>query len=82
MNTRIILLSELLVDPAQYLEQCFESPQPLVIQLPGDRFVSIRPLEEDDLIDELIAENEEFQALLARSAKSARKPFEPRVAKR
>jgi hypothetical protein len=51
-----------------------------VVQLPGERLVSIQSLEpaaDDDLINELLETNSAFRDLVARSKASRRKPFVP-----
>ncbi|HWB10592.1 MAG TPA: hypothetical protein VG826_15285 [Pirellulales bacterium] len=50
----------------------------LVVELPEGRLLAIHPLdlqEDDDLIDELLATNPRFKALLQQSKASARKSF-------
>lgn len=79
MGTKVIQLNELKSDPESYLRDCCDAGEILVVELPDHRRVTIRPYEDDDdLINELIAENAKFQALLAKSAESPRKPFAPR----
>ncbi|MBL8799673.1 MAG: hypothetical protein JNM56_37670 [Planctomycetia bacterium] len=76
MATKIIPLHELQMDTEGYLRRCLDSGQALVVELPDHRLLSIQPVEEDDaLTDELIEHNAAFQALLAKSAASPRKPF-------
>ena len=46
--------------------------------MPDQRLLAIRPLdaqEDDALMDELLASNAKFQALVAKSKASPRKPF-------
>jgi hypothetical protein len=46
--------------------------------MPNQRFLAIQPLEpqeDDTLMDELLASNPKFQALVAKSKASPRKPF-------
>lgn len=82
MNTKVILLNELKSDADSLLKTCCDSGQSLVVELPDQRRVTIQPFEEDDdLINNLIASNPDFQALLARSAKSPRKLFQPKFHK-
>jgi hypothetical protein len=49
----------------------------VVVELPDNRLISIQSLNsaDDDLIDELIETNPDFQKLLAKSKASPRKPF-------
>jgi hypothetical protein len=78
MDTKVIPLRELQSNTEGYLRECLDSGQSLVVELPDSRFVAIQPLEsDDDLVNELIEYNSAFQALLARSAASPRKPFQP-----
>jgi hypothetical protein len=78
MDTIVIPLRELQSDPEGYLSRCCDTGQALVVELPDGRRALIQPAEpEDDLVDELIQQNAAFQALLARSAASPRKPFVP-----
>jgi hypothetical protein len=81
MDTRVIPLRELQTDTEGYLRRCLESGQSLVVQLPDSGLVAIQPLEsDDDLVNELIEHNPAFRALLAKSAASPRKPFQPTTA--
>jgi hypothetical protein len=76
MDTRIIPLSDFRADPERILRECYDSGQPLVVQLPDRGLVSIRPVdEEDDLIDRLIEHDPAFRELLARSLASPTEPF-------
>jgi hypothetical protein len=78
MATKVIPLEQLKIDPEGYLRSCHESGEPLVVELPDHRMVSIQRLEDDDdLVNDLIATNSAFQALLAKSLSSPRKPFQP-----
>jgi hypothetical protein len=48
--------------------------------MPDQRLLAIQPLdtqEDDTLIDELLATNPRFKALVAKSKSSRRKPFAP-----
>ena len=78
MDTKVIPLCELQTNTEGYLRLCCDSGQPIVVELPDSRLVAIQPLEtDDDLVNELIETNPAFRALLARSAASTRKPFQP-----
>ena len=78
MDTKVIPLRELQTNTEGYLRLCCDSGQPIVVELPDSRLVAIQPLEtDDDLVNELIETNPAFRALLARSAASPRKPFQP-----
>jgi hypothetical protein len=78
MGTKTIALSHLEADPGGTLSECAESGQAVVVELPGDRFVAIQPLEpgeDDSLISELLESNATFQALVAKSKAGPRKLF-------
>jgi len=52
--------------------------QAVVVKLPDERLIAIQALdtaEDDTLIDDLLQSNPEFQALVAKSKASPRKPF-------
>jgi len=71
-------LSRLEADLRNRLNECAESGQTLVVELPGGRLLAIQaldPHEDDTLMDELLATNPRFQTLVARSKASPRKPF-------
>jgi len=60
------------------LNDCADSGATLVVQLPDQRFVTIQPLdpsEDDDLVNELLESNPSFQAVVAKSKASPRKPY-------
>lgn len=79
MAIKTIPLSRLEKDLAKTLDECAASGQTLVVELPDQRLLAIQsldPNEDDSLMDELLAStNPRFQALVARSKASARKPF-------
>ncbi len=78
MAIKTIPLNLLEMDLKKTLNECADSGETVVVELPDQRLLSIQPLdsqEDDSLIDELIASNPEFQALVANSKASARKPF-------
>ena len=78
MAIKTIPLSRLETDLATTLNECAESGQTFVVELPNHRLVAIQPLdpsEDDSLIDELLASNPKFRELIARSKNSPRKPF-------
>ena len=55
-----------------------QQTQKNLIELPGDRFVAIQPLEpgdDDSPVDELLESNAAFRALLAKWKTSPPKPF-------
>ena len=78
MAIKTIPLSRLEADLKNTLNECAESGHTVVIEMPNDRLLTIQPLdpqEDDSLIDELLASNPRFQALVAKSKASPRKPF-------
>ncbi len=78
MAIKTIPLSRLETDLKKTLNECAESGQTIVVELPDQRLLAIQPLdpqEDDTLMDELLAANPKFQELVARSKRSSRKPF-------
>jgi hypothetical protein len=80
MAIKTIPLSRLETDLQKTLNECADLGQTVVVEMPDHRLLAIQPLEpqEDDaLMDELLASNPKFQALVAKSKASPRKPFSP-----
>lgn len=78
MAIKTIPLSRLETNLEKALDECAESGQTLVVELPDQRLLAILPLEpneDDSLMDELLASNPRFQELVAKSKASPRKPF-------
>ena len=76
MDTKVISLSDLQVDPAGVLSRCYDTGQPVVVELPNHGLVSIQPVEsDDDLVNDLIEHNPAFRALLEKSLAGPRVPF-------
>jgi hypothetical protein len=78
MANKIIPLSRLETDLKQTLIECAASGQTVVVEMPDQRLLAIQPLDpngDDSLMDELLASNPKFQALVAKSKASPRKPF-------
>ena len=78
MAIKTIPLSSLETDLRRTLNECAESGETVVVELPDHRLLAIQPLEpqeDDSLIEELLQNNPKFQALLAKSKASPRKPF-------
>ena len=78
MAIKTIPLSRLEANLRETLNECADSGQAFVVELPDQRLVTIQPLEpseDDSLVDELLASNPAFQALVAKSKASPRKPF-------
>ncbi len=75
---KVIPLSRLEADPPGTLNECLDSGQSLVVELPDHRLVSIQALEptdDDSLIEDLLESNASFQALVEKSKASPRQPF-------
>ena len=78
MAIKTIPLSRLEMELEKTLDECAGSGQTLVVEMPDQRLLAIQSLdanEDDSLMDELLASNPEFQALVAKAKASARKPF-------
>jgi len=78
MAIKTIPLSRLEAALAKTLNECAESGETVVVEMPDQRLLAIQPLdpqEDDSLIDDLLASNPKFQALVAKSKASARIPF-------
>jgi hypothetical protein len=78
MAIKTIPLSRLEADLEKTLNECAASGETVVIEMPDQRLLAIQPLEpqeDDTLMDELLASNPKFQALVAKSKSSPRKPF-------
>jgi hypothetical protein len=78
MDIKTIPLSRLQTDLTKTLDECIASGQTVVVEMPNHQLIAIQaldPHEDDDLMDELLATNPEFQALVAKSKASPRKPF-------
>lgn len=80
MAIRTIPLNRLEKELRKTLNECAESGETLVVELPNQRLVAIQSLdakEDDSLIDELLESSPRFQALVAKSKASPRRPFHP-----
>lgn len=80
MPSKTIPLSRLETDLKKTLNECADSGETLVVEMPDQRLLAIQlldPGEDDTLMDELLAANPRFQALVAKSKASPRKPFGP-----
>ncbi len=78
MGTKMIPLSQLESDPRGTLNECCNSGEALVVELPDKRMVTIQPLEpdeDDSLVSEFLESNAAFRALVERSKSSPRKSF-------
>lgn len=80
MGIKTIPLSRLESNLKATLDECLDSGEAVVVELPDHRFVTIQTLDaagEDSLTDELLKANPGFAAMVARSKAGARKPFSP-----
>src|SRR5262245_23431991 len=78
MAMKTIPLSRLETDLKKTLDECAESGETVVVEMPNQRLLAIQPLDpqdDDTLMDELLASNPKFQALVAKSKAGPRKPF-------
>jgi hypothetical protein len=78
MAIKTIPLSRLETDLKKTLNECAESGETVVVEMPDQRLLAIQSLDaqdDDNLMDELLASNPKFQALVAKSKASPRKPF-------
>src|SRR5438046_8071326 len=78
MAIKTIPLSRLEADPRRTLNECADSGEAVVMELPDQQFVALQPLdpsEDNSLTSELLESNPAFQALVAKSKASPRKAF-------
>ena len=78
MAIKTIPLSRLETDLKKTLNECAESGETVVVEMPDQRLLAIQslePQEDDSLIDDLLASNPKFQALVSKSKASPRKPL-------
>jgi hypothetical protein len=78
MAIKTIPFSRLEADLRNSLTECAESGEMLVVEMPDQRLLAIQPLdpqEDDSLMDQLLGADPKFQALVAKSKASPRKPF-------
>ena len=81
MAIKTIPFSRLETDLKKTLSECAESGETIVVEMPDQRLLAIQSLEtieDDELIDELLESNPQFQTLIAKSKASPRKAFFPR----
>ena len=78
MAIKTIPLSSLPAELQTTLNECADSGQTVVIELPDHRLVALQPLdlgEDDSLVDELLNSDAAFRAVVAKSKEGTRKPF-------
>ena len=81
MAIKTIPLGQLETELRETLNECADSGQTVVVEMPDHRLLTIQaldPQDDDDLVDELFASNPKFQALVAKSKASPRKTFAAR----
>ena len=81
MTIKTIPLSQFEGNPVKTLNDCADSGETIVVELPDHRRVMMErfdPDEDDCLADNLLANNQDFQAMVDHSLASGRKPFVPR----
>jgi hypothetical protein len=80
MSIKTIPLSRLQDSLHATLNECADSGDTVVVELPDQRLVTIQSLdaaEDDSLIDDLVQTNPKFRAMIARSKAGPRRPFLP-----
>jgi len=78
MAIKTIPLSRLEADLKKTLSECADSGETIVVEMPDQRLLTIQsldPQEDDSLIDELLASDPKFRALVAKSKAGPHKPF-------
>src|SRR5438105_4487082 len=78
MAIKTIPFSRLETDLRKTLNECAESGEPVVVEMPDQRLLAIQSLdaqEDDSLTDELLASNPKFRGLVAKSKAGPRRPF-------
>jgi hypothetical protein len=84
MDIKTIPLSSLEANPGATLNNCADSGEPILVELPDHRLVALQPVPSDadeSLIDELLQSNTAFQSLVEKSKAGPRKPFVPATQK-
>ncbi len=80
MSIKTIPLSRLEENLRATLNECADSGEAVVVELPDQRLIAIQSLEtaeDDSLIDDLLQSNPEFQEMVTKSKASPRQPFKP-----
>ena len=78
MAIKTIQLSQLATELQKTLNDCADSGDTVVVELPDQRLVAIQSLdtlEEEGLVEELLESNSDFQAMVSKSKNSKRKVF-------
>jgi hypothetical protein len=79
MAIKTIPLSHLETSLRETLDECADSGETVVVELPDHRLLAIQALDpsqaDDQLVDELLVSNPKFRDLVAKSAATPRIPF-------
>jgi c-di-GMP-binding flagellar brake protein YcgR len=84
MNIKTMPLSRLEANLRATLNECADSGQAVVVELPDQRLITIQAMdvaEDDSLVDDLLQSDPAFQELVAKSKAGPRKPFNSRPEK-
>jgi hypothetical protein len=76
MAIKTIPLSHLTNDLQKVLNECVESGETLIVEMPDQSLLAIQtldPNEDDSLVEELLESDPKFQALVAKSKAGPRK---------
>ena len=80
MSIKTIPLSRLETHLRATLNECADTGDAVVVELPDQRLIAIQAMDatdDDPLVDHLLQSNAAFRALVAKSKASPRKPFIP-----
>jgi hypothetical protein len=83
MGIKTMPLKTLEAKLRETLRECADSGDAVVVEMPDQRLIAIQaldPAEDDSLTDDLLQSNPAFQALVAKSKASPRKPFPSQLA--
>ncbi len=78
MAIKTIPLSRLKTELTETLNECVDSGETVVVEMPDHRLVAIQPFDpadDESLVDDLLANDPRFQDLIAKSKAGPRKPF-------
>jgi hypothetical protein len=78
VDIKTVPLNRLVMDPTGTLTECADTGSVMVVELPDQRLIAIQSLEaieDDELVNELLASNPAFREMVAKSKAGPRKPF-------
>jgi hypothetical protein len=78
VDIKSVPLNRLETDLRGALSECADTGSVMIVELPDQRLIAIQSLEateDDDLVNELLASNPAFRAMVAKSKAGTRKPF-------